>query len=342
MQGIIHLFDRLPQVDTSYQAANDHVLSPVRTKPLIGLIHNRHSHRNAGANFHANYPDQVIATAPRKRSELAGILANFADKRVDCIAIDGGDGTVRDVLTCGIGVFGDNWPPIIVLPAGKTNALAIDLGIPTDWSLASAMEAMKAGNVVRRQPLVVTQRDNPSAQVRGFILGGGAFNRCIALGQRSHDLGAFNAAVVGVTAIWSIAQALFGGANNPWRKGTRMRVRHSDGSEVPHNGGLPADERFLLFASTLERLPAGINPFRRVDAPLKLALLDNSSRSLLLRIGSVLRGTAGKRTQAAGAHLIGDTGFDVELGDSFILDGEAFPAGDYHFSTGVPLQFVVP
>lgn len=342
MHGSIHLFERLPQVDATPVAANDFALSPVRSRPLIGLIRNARSHRNESrAMAYANSEGVLLAT-PRRRSELSGILADFAAKRVDYIAIDGGDGTVRDVLTCGAGVFGDSWPMLIVLPNGKTNALAHDLGIPSEWTLDEAMAAVARGTLARRQPLVIAQRDNERAQVRGFVLGGGVFNQVITLGQRSHKLGAFNAAVVGLTTVWSVAQAIFGLTKNQWRQGWRMRIRRSDGKELGHRGGLPRDQRYLLFASTLESFPAGLDPFREIATPLQVAVLDNPTRKLLFRLPSIFRGTTNAETRRRGFHVFGDSSVEIDIGDAFILDGEAFPAGHYRLSAGPKLRFVVP
>lgn len=342
MRSSIHLFEHLPQVDAVPHAANDYALSSVRTRPLIGLIRNDRSHRNVGRSSSEDLREGVLLATPHRRSELLEVLRDFAEKRVDYLAVDGGDGTVRDVLTCGAGIFGDSWPMLIILPGGKTNALALDLRLPTDWSLDDALDAVARGKLTRRQPLVVAQRDNERSQVRGFVLGGGVFNHGVALGQRSHKLGAFNHAVVGLTAAWSVLQAFFGHADNKWRQGTAMRLRMPNGEELPHCGGLPEDERYMLFASTLENLPAGIDPFRGVAHPLKVGVLDNPRRSLLLRLVSVFRGTASAETKRRGFHAFGGDAVDLDIGDAFILDGEAFPAGQYRLSAGPKLRFVVP
>ena len=345
MHGSIHLFERLPQVDPFAAEADDARLPSARRgedRPLVGLIRNARSYRNKAADTAEAALEDVIVTTPEKRSELPGILERFAAERVDTIAIDGGDGTVRDVITCGAGIFGETWPRLIVLPNGKTNALAYDLGVPVGWSLTDALAAMRRGNHVRRRPLVISERDDASAQVRGFIMGTGIFNACVDLGQRSHDLGAFNSAAVAVTAGWSVLQALLGGEGNAWRQGSRMAVREGDGTPVPHLGGLPADERYLTLATTLESFPAGIDVYRGIDAPLKLAVMDNARRGLLLRIGALARGTASAATRSRGVHLLGGEAFEIDLSDTFILDGEAFPAGNYRLSAGRPLRFVVP
>lgn len=236
MHGAIHLFDRLPQVDVAQNPAPEGSVAPARAQPLVGLIRNPHSHGNEDTPHTYGDMPGVITASPSRRSELHEIIADFAAKRVDYIAIDGGDGTVRDVLTCGAGLFGETWPALILLPSGKTNALAHDLGIAEDWTLAKALDAAKRDQAVMRSPLVVVQRDNEAAQVHGFVMGAGAYTSAISLGQDAHNFGAFDAAAVGVTAIWSALQAFFGGKNNPWRRGTRMRLRDADGQDLEHAG----------------------------------------------------------------------------------------------------------
>lgn len=342
MHGAIHLFDRLPQVDTPQPVAGGRPLAPARAEPLVGLIRNPHSHGNAGTDANLADVPGVILAAPSRRNELPDILADFAREGVDYIAIDGGDGTVRDVLTCGAGIFGESWPALIIMPSGKTNALAHDLGVKTNWSLARALESARLNRSVIRRPLVVAQRDDESAQVRGFVMGAGAFSTAISLGQNAHDFGAFNAAVVGITTVWSLLQALFGGAGNVWRRGTRMRLRHADGADLQHAGGLPEDERYLMFASTLQTFPAGLRPFKSIEASLRLAVLDNARRGLLLRLPRIFRGTAGRGAQRRGYHAHGMDAFDFDIADRFILDGEAFPPGSYRVSSGPRLRFIVP
>jgi diacylglycerol kinase (ATP) len=137
MHGTVHLFDRLPEVAKPAAPAGG-ATAPARPIPLIGVIRNPRSHRNTGAPPEWTGRATVLLETPNQRSELQAILGRFAEARVDYIAVDGGDGTVRDVLTCGAGIFGESWPPLIVLPNGKTNALAVDLNLPVGWSLADA------------------------------------------------------------------------------------------------------------------------------------------------------------------------------------------------------------
>ena len=341
MHGTVHLFDRLPEVAKPVPAASG-AAAPVRPVPLVGVIRNQRSHRNTGAPPEWTGRATVLLETPTHRSELLAILRRFADRRVDYIVVDGGDGTVRDVLTCGAGVFGEAWPPLIVLPNGKTNALAVDLGLPASWTLGDALEAIQSGGIEQRRPLVVAQRDNADARVHGFIFGAGAFTAAVSLGQQAHQRGAYNAIAVFVTAIWGLFQALLGGEQNIWRRGTPMRLFDGAGRELPHSGIGRADERYLAFASTLSRFPAGIHPFGALEGALRLAMIDNSRFGLAVRTPMVFRGVVSEGLRRRGYHVQAIETLRLDIGDRFILDGEAFPAGRYQLSLGPKLRFVVP
>jgi hypothetical protein len=341
MHGTVHLFDRLPQV-TRPTAPLGGAVAPVRQVPLVGVIRNLRSHRQAAALPDWSGRANLLIETPDKRSELQDVLARFAERRVDYLVVAGGDGTVRDVLTCGEGYFGETWPPLIIVPSGKTNALAVDLGLPAKWTLEEALEALAAGRVELRRPLVVAQRDNADARVQGFVFGAGAYASAIQLGQRAHDKGAFNNLAVAVTAVWAFLQTLFGNARNVWRRGTAMRLFDGEGRELPHSGFGRGEERHLVFASTLGRFPAGMRPFGNDGNGLRAAVIDSTHRGLLLRLPLIFRGVVSERMRRFGYHVVRAEGLQIDIAERFILDGEAFPGGRYQLSLGPKLRFVVP
>jgi hypothetical protein len=341
MHGTVHLFDRLPQVTRPASPVGG-ATAPVRPVPLIGVIRNLRSHRQAAALPEWSGRANLLVETPEQRSELQDVLARFAERRVDYIVVVGGDGTVRDVLTCGEGFFGERWPPLIIVPSGKTNALAVDLGLPARWTLEEALDAVAGGRVELRRPLVVAQRDNADARVQGFVFGAGAYASAIQLGQRAHDKGAFNNLAVAVTALWAFLQTLFGNARNSWRRGTPMRVSDAQGDELAHSGFGRSDERHMIFASTLGRFPAGMRPFGNDGEGLRAVVIDSTHRGLLVRLPLVFRGVISPRMVRLGYHVVEADGLQVDIADRFILDGEAFPAGRYRLSLGPKLRFVVP
>lgn len=307
----------------------------------IGVIYNPRSHRNKGQDLALGERHHVMLATPEKRSQIAAALADFASVGIDYLVINGGDGTVRDVLTCGYSVFGDDWPLLAVLPRGKTNALNLDLGAPADWTLRDAIDAFSGGTTVTRRPLEVVALDGHRAPVRGFILGAGAYTLGVRAGQDAHRYGFFDSLAVGMTSAWGVLQAMFGSDRNPWRRGVEMELRLLPaGERLPHSEHGDPARRELLLASTLWRLPLGIKPFGPPREGLKFAVMDHPTRRLLACLPAILAGWQPSWRARAGIHQGAVEAFELTIDDQFILDGEAFPAGSYLVTQGPELTFV--
>ncbi|MET0250975.1 MAG: diacylglycerol kinase family protein [Novosphingobium sp.] len=348
MHGTIYEFEQLPRVVHHPVVARVRspraYARPAGAGPLVGIVRNPRSHRNRGHEPEMADRPNILTATPRTRAELRQVLAEFAQRGIEYLAVDGGDGTVRDVLTSGAGIFANRWPRIIVLPKGKTNALAVDLGLPNVWSLAEALDAVHGGRTIERRPLTVELPDGEAPRlVHGFILGAGVFTLCTQAGQKAHRWGAFNSFAVALAILFGLLQALFGGGRNRWRSGTRMRLHDTEsGNELTHSGRGERDRRFLLFASTLERFPLGFKPFGKLGSGLKLGLIDAPLRRLLLLLPLVFTGRTPRAFTRAGGHLLAAEAIELDLEDRFILDGEYFPAGRYRLRQGPRLRFVVP
>ena len=190
-------------------------------EPRIGVIYNPRSHRNKGQDLDCTERPGITVARPDRREDIASALADFAQQGIDYLIINGGDGTVRDVLTMGQAVFGETWPALAILPKGKTNALNVDLGAPAGWNLSDAIAAYASGRRIVRRPLSVKREGAGDTPMLGFIFGCGAFTLGVEVGQDAHDLGFFNSLAVGATGAWGVLQALFGsipgGARWCWR-----------------------------------------------------------------------------------------------------------------------------
>jgi diacylglycerol kinase (ATP) len=340
MNQPIKTFDSLPQATLAPPPAPLRSVSSgePRTVPLVGVIRNPRSFRNQGQAPEQSAQAEVITETTLKRKDLFDVLSRFAGAGVDYLVIDGGDGTVRDVLTCGAAAFGEDWPPLIVMPKGKTNALAADLGLPGQWELDHALERAHAGSFARRRTMVVAEAEDPHARVQGFMLGAGVFTRSISLGQSAHRWGAFNALAVFVTTFWTLAQAFFAGSDNPWRRQSGIRVTDEAGMAIAGD----TQDRYVLLASTLENFPMGLKPFGTPRPGMKLAILDRPWRKSLLRIPAIAFGRRPRQPEQLGYHWLAPDSFLMTLDDRFILDGEAFPPGAYRVSQGPELRFVIP
>lgn len=316
-----------------------------RPVPQVGVIYNPRSHRNKGQDLASDPAPHVYVSQPGDRSQLPAALQRFADRGIDLLVINGGDGTVRDVLTAGCEVFGENWPTVAVLPKGKTNALTVDLEAPKVWSLQGAIDAYRDGARVLRRPLVVRDlaKGGKAQPLYGFIMGAGVFTMSISAGQGAHRLGAFNALAVGVAALWTVVQMFLGSRTNAWRKGAKMDIRLGrDAEPLAHSGlGNPEWRQFLL-TSTLQAFPTGMQPFGPHREGLKLTVLDQPTRKSLLRLPTLFKGKAFPNMAERGFHQLAIDRFEARFGDEFILDGEAYPAGHYAVCEGPLLEFVKP
>lgn len=286
----------------------------------------------------------VLTEAPASHAELADVLKGFAQRGIRYLAVDGGDGTVRDVLTCGAPVFGHAWPELIILPKGKTNALTVDLGLPGDWTLPEALAAAERGARVVRRPLRIVPEAAGQETLLGYFFGAGVFTLGIDAGQDAHRLGAFNSMAVGVTIAWGIVQTLFGRGGNPWRAPSPMRLtRAADGTDLPHSRHGRPGERFIAVATTFEKFPLGVRPFGKDVAPgLKFGLIDWPLRWLVAMVPAILLGFFPGFVARNGAHRLATGPVRAELGCDFILDGESYPPGCYLIDEGPELRFVIP
>lgn len=348
MNGTIYDFSGLPRMAAlgadaaSWSEAGGGASAHAGALGRVALISNPRSRRNKLNGTPAARPD-VLAAAPRTRAELRDVLARLAGRPIDLLVIDGGDGTVRDVLTLAGEAWGARAPKLAVLPSGKTNALALDLGLSDDWTLDQALAAAREGRTATRSPLTVERRDEPGAAVRGFLFGAGVFVAATELAQRTHRAGAFNGVAVGLALAGTVAQTLFGPADGAWRRGERMGVRFHPRSVPMHGASVSVDRaQYLMLAMTLERMPLGLRVFGKVRPGLKTLAVDAPPRRLLAAVGPLLAGSETAWLERMGYHRVDAPAFDLDLTGEFVLDGELFPAGRYRVSEGPPLSFVVP
>lgn len=298
-----------------------------------GVIRNPKSHRNRRDMAWAAAPEGTLFAKPRTKEALVEALAGFAGEGIDTLVIDGGDGTVRDVLTRLPAAFGERRPRLAVVPSGKTNVLAEDLGVPADWTVEAALQrAQESGRARASRPCVEVLRQDGSERRRGFIFGAGAYVRATRLAQSAHRMGAFGSASVALTLAASVAQSMAGRSDRGWRAGEPMRLGL---------GGEAATDRarFLVIASTLETLPLGLKPFGPVRPGLKALAIDAPPRRLMAALPPLWTGAQPAWLEGAG-YVRRDGGLEMAFDGEYVLDGEAYPAGALTVRQGPVMEFV--
>ncbi len=300
------------------------------------MIGNPRSHLNKGGLRPTGLPEAIIYKhEPNSRADLLRYLQEFKADGIDMLVIDGGDGTVRDVLSVARTVFGDRLPQIGVIPSGKTNALAYDLGIPRQWRVSDAIDAFEAGRIAQRPAINVHWNDSALPDQLGFIFGLGVFSRATLLAQRVHQQGLFNGVAVFFTLALALLKTFFGNEQSSWRRGDMVWISED---------GKPSwGQRFyIVIGSTLRRMPLGLKPFGPLRDGLKFLLVDAPPKKLHRHTLPILNGADLPDMEENGYRRRDIERVNLRTAKSFVLDGEQFPGGNITLSLIDPIDFVVP
>jgi len=314
------------------------------------LIRNPLSRRNRkpGARGHSGLPEVIVAE-PDSLPALADTLADFARREVGLIIIDGGDGTVREVLTGLPGAYGDAPPRIAVMASGTTNLIAADVGAgrsdPSTVLMLAAMarSGVAEASIQRRSSLAVSWPDGSRPPVHGMFLGAAAFTRATDISVRLVRQGKIDeSAGIAATLMSALAQTFAGPERERWMQGDPMAVMPAGEA-----GGTGA--RFIFLASTLQKLVLGIWPFWGGDSKAGgvVRYLDVAAppRRLVTALPAVMRGRPHAWMPGAGYNSGVATWLDLEINQPFVIDGEVFQAGAdgrVRLSAGQSLEFLVP
>ncbi len=252
------------------------------------------------------------------------------------VVINGGDGTVQAALTelYSGGHFGGSPPPVAVLPNGKTNLIALDLGAEGDpiKALQRVIELVETGqledHVVQRQ-LISLDSGGEARPVLGMFLGG-AYLADVMLycRHRIYPLGLPNGLSHFLAAILGLFALLFGlGGGRLPPKPEAMTVSLIRQGEFKGKFS-------LLIVTTLEKLLLSIrtNDAGGESGQMKLLAVERGVGALARMLGATWRGTLGQN-QLDGVHF--QQGDEIRIEGSrsnVILDGEIFQA-----TNGMPI-----
>ena len=262
--------------------------------------------------------------------QIGTALRTIARVKPKVLVINGGDGTVQAALTelYHGGHFGANPPPVAVLPNGKTNLIALDLGAEGDpiVALERVLELARTDmvpHIVSRELISLTHGVAGGKPVLGMFLGGaGLADTMLFCRHKIYPLGlpnGFSHVLTVLAALISLILGIKAAFLPPRPSHVKVSVlRHGQ-----HEG------RFsLLLVTTLERLlltgqlPTG----RQRAGAQQLIMVERSPLALLRGIFAAAFGRLGQG-RMSGVHL--EWGDEIRIeGDhsNVILDGELFEA----------------
>jgi hypothetical protein len=268
---------------------------------------------------------------------VAGEVARFAAAGCDLVVIDGGDGTVREVLSALPAAFGERAPLLSVVASGKTNILAFDLGVRGSWTLDAVLAAagQPDARIRLRSPLRVAREGGSAPPLSGFVFGAAGLVRGTALASNLHRAHVFHNVSVALTLAGAVGQLVGGAPEGPWRRGEPLALSVDEG---PPRAG----PRLVTMATTLQRLPFRMRPFGPARHGLKFLDADAPPRQLARALPTLLWGR-GEGWLGKHGYRRGDaTRLRLTLEGPVVLDGEVYPGGDLTITEGPRLRFLTP
>lgn len=276
--------------------------------------------------FCAEHPD-VFHYEVEHADQIGEAMKTIARVEPKLLVINGGDGTVQAALTelYNGGHFAGEAPPVAVLPSGKTNLIAMDLGIQGDpvkslEKLVALAQTDFSGSLVARE-LIALSHDGEEKPVIGMFLGGaGLADIMLYCRNRIYPLGLPNGISHVITAFAVVLNQVIGLKAKflpPEPQTLRISVRKD---------GALTGKFALLAVTTLEKLLLSGEIGSGGKGPLKFVAVEQRPSSLLRAFFASLRGRLGK-SQLDGVHVEEADEISIE-GDAseVILDGETFRA----------------
>lgn len=296
----------------------------------VALLSNPHSTGNRALlprirAYCAEHPD-VFHYEVEEISQIPEAMRTIARVAPKVIVINGGDGSVQAALTelhCGR-YFGETPPPVAVLPNGKTNLIALDLGAEGDplealERIVQLAQSDLAPHIVQRELIALSQGGN--RPVLGMFLGGaGLADSILYCRHKIYPMGLPNGVSHMLTALAVILTVVLG------IRAAFLPPRPSEVRVSLRRGGQISGRFTLLIVTTLERLLLG-SKAAGSSGHLKMMAVEQGPGSLLRALIASARGRLGVR-RLQGVHI--EQGDEIEIEgerSNVILDGELFQTG---------------
>ncbi|MBV9881652.1 MAG: acylglycerol kinase family protein [Sphingomonadaceae bacterium] len=268
-----------------------------------------------------------------KVSQIACALKTIARVRPKVLVINGGDGTVQAALTelYHGGHFGGNPPPVAVLPNGKTNLIAHDLGAEGDpiEALERVLDLVRTDmmpHIVSRELISLTGGDQDEGNGRpvlGMFLGGAALaDSILYCRNKIYPLGLPNWAAHFVTFIMGMISVIVG------RPSRALPAEWAPLKVTVTKSGEMQGRFAVVMVTTLERLlfNGTMAVGRGGVGSMQLLVIERNLISILRALFAGIRGRLG-RNRLRGVHL--ERGDEIRIEghrSNIILDGEMFEA----------------
>jgi hypothetical protein len=303
---------------------------------LVALLSNPNSTGNrsllpAVRCYCARNPD-IFHYEVEEMSQVPKALEMIARVKPKVLVINGGDGTVQSALTelYHGGHFQGDPPPVAVLPNGKTNLIALDLG-----AQGSALEALErilevakgdmSDHIVAREMIALTDGSEGARPVLGMFLGGaGLAETILYCRHKIYPLGLPNGLSHFLAAVAVMFSAIFG------LKADFLPQRAKPVSVSFVRKGELQGIFSVLIVTTLEKLLLGSKAGDVGRGNMKFMAIDQRPGAMIHAVFTSIIGRIG-RHKVDGLYLQQGDSIRIDSEQSsVVLDGEVFEAKSGH------------
>jgi len=261
--------------------------------------------------------------------QIAKALEMIARVKPKVLVINGGGGTVQSALTelYHGGHFAGAPPPVAVLPNGKTNLIALDLGAEGDplEALSRIFEVANSDlskHIVVRELIALSDGSEGARPVLGMFLGGaGLAETILYCRHKIYPLGLPNGLSHFLTAFAVMFSAIIS------VKASFLPKRSKPVSiSFIRNGELHGTFSVLIVTTLEKLLPGGQAGNNKQRGLMKFLAVDQKPWAILKMIAASLRGNLGQ-TNIRGVHFQQGDVIRIDSEQSnVVLDGEVFQA----------------
>jgi len=290
----------------------------------VALVRNPKSTRNLKLASGAPLPAEVRLIDCDTLDELSGGLAAAHSAGAELILIDGGDGTVREVLSRLPEIWGLDLPHVGILPRGNTNLIARKVGgLRSDNAITEVLRRRASGPPLPICRQAMLRLDYPAGEHpprRGFMFGWGAYTEGTRIARK--EIAARGTGQVTMAVFSTFRRALLGAGRTALRRGVATGLS-IDGAPIVDAA------RLLGLATTLPgSLVAGLNPFwGQGPGPIRWLDIAAPGHRLALAATFLALGRPRRWMTRAGYASGRAARIELNLDTPFIMDGETFPPG---------------
>jgi diacylglycerol kinase (ATP) len=300
------------------------ILPGVLSNPLSGG--NRKGLRLVRAVL-SSYP-QTIHREVHTLDDVLSAMADFAEREVNLVIVNGGDGTVHGALTALINTPAFETPPFIaVLRAGTASMIGCDVGMAGPPSLAlgrllywAARRDFRPETLLR--PVMSVQLPTQKKTLCGTFLGAGSIYEGIRFFHRRINRPAIRGEFApAVTLLLLLLSRLKG----------QSKLLSGVTVEASLDGQPPEEKTWLMFfVTTLERLFLGMRPFwGKGQGSLHFTAIAEQPLCFWRSLPFLLRGRSGPYGSPENGFFSREISeVRLSMTGGFTLDGELYHLGE--------------